>query len=315
MPRWIKEGLFPGMAGAKKSNHAYMTSQLLNFAPDSYLERTSRPVYAIVFLLPFIVFYEIGTVLINTDVLSQSQVRVVAFIWLQRFLQYLGTGSRFAWAAPPLVVIVILVGLQLASYKPWYFVLGDYVPMVVECTFLAVPLIVLSLFFNAPAPEQGDPGAADGNVPLAMTRVVAPAGVLADGPAPPAAGAPQSHSLMAHIVTGVGAGIYEELVFRLILICLLMMLIQDVLGASHRNAIILSVLISAALFSAHHHIIYIDGHLGQSSPFNWTEFGFRTLAGVYFAGLFAIRGFGITAGTHAFYDIIATVVNAIFFVH
>ncbi|MBN1361354.1 MAG: CPBP family intramembrane metalloprotease [Sedimentisphaerales bacterium] len=306
------------MAGPKNSKHAYMTSQLLNFAPDSYLERTSRPIYAIVFLLPFIVFYEIGTILINTDVLNQSQVRVVAFVWLQRFLQYLGTGSRFAWAAPPLVVIVILAGLQLTSRKPWYFCLGDYTPMVVECTLLAVPLIVLSLFFNSPAPDRSEVARYESSGPPALAYTVEPGdspGSAVPLAAPLAGGGPQTHSLMANIVTGVGAGIYEELVFRLILICLLMVLLQDVIGASHRNAIILSVLISAALFSAHHHIIYMDGHLGQSSPFRWTEFGFRTLAGVYFAGLFAIRGFGITAGTHAFYDIIATVVNAIFFVH
>jgi hypothetical protein len=43
------------------------------------------------------------------------------------------------------------------------------------------------------------------------------------------------------------------------------------------------------------------------------EFGFRAVAGVYFAVLFAIRGFGITAGTHAFYDIIATIINSVFF--
>jgi len=49
------------------------------------------------------------------------------------------------------------------------------------------------------------------------------------------------------------------------------------------------------------------------TPFNWTEFGFRTIAGIYFAVLFAIRGFGVTAGTHAFYDIIATIINAAFF--
>ena len=117
---------------------------------------------------------------------------------------------------------------------------------------------------------------------------------------------------MADIVTGVGAGIYEELVFRLILICVLMVLFQDLIGMSHQNAVVLSVLISAALFSAHHHVVWVDGRLGRA-PFCWMEFGFRTIAGVYFAILFAIRGFGITAGTHAFYDIIATIVNAIFF--
>lgn len=307
------------MAGPKKSKHAYMTSQLLNFAPDSYLERTSRPIYAVVFLLPFIVFYEIGTILINTDLLNQSQVRVVAFVWLQRFLQYLGSGSRFAWAAPPLVVIVILTGLQLAGRKPWYFCLGDYVPMVIECMLLAVPLIVLSLFVNSSASRRGDAFQAEQGrwtATPASVCVTEPAGQRPRPAVMPLAASPSpTHSLQANVVTGVGAGIYEELVFRLILICLLMVLFQDVMGASHRNAIILSVLISAALFSAHHHVIYIDGHLGRSAPFNWTEFGFRTLAGVYFAALFAIRGFGITAGTHAFYDIIATVVNAIFFVH
>jgi len=123
----------------------------------------------------------------------------------------------------------------------------------------------------------------------------------------------KSESLLASIVTGIGAGIYEELVFRLILICVLMLLFQDVLGLTRKNSIILSVLVSAGLFSAHHHIVFVNGQLALSVAFNWTEFGFRTIAGVYFAVLFAIRGFGITAGTHAFYDIIATIINAAFF--
>lgn len=282
----------------KNGKRSYSTSQLLNFASDSYLERTTRPLYAIVFLLPFIVFYEIGTFLINTDVLNQSQVRVVAFVWLQRLLQYLGTSDRIAWIAPPLVVIVILIGLQVASRKPWYFCFGDYTPMVLECTLLAIPLIVMSLFFNSPAVV-----APEGGGPVAALSVL---GTLAAGPE-------AGHSLLADVVTGVGAGIYEELVFRLILICVLMMLFQDLIGLSHHNAIVLSVLISAALFSAHHHIVLVDGQLGRTAPFSWTEFGFRTVAGVYFAALFAIRGFGITAGTHAFYDIIATAINAFFF--
>ena len=119
--------------------------------------------------------------------------------------------------------------------------------------------------------------------------------------------------LLTNIVTGIGAGIYEELVFRLILICVLMMLFQDVLRLSHKSSVILAVLISAALFSAHHHIVFMNGQIGQIADFNWTKFSFRTMAGIYFAILYAIRGFGITAGTHAFYDIIATIVNAFFF--
>jgi hypothetical protein len=308
----------PTTSRKKREKRDYPTSQLLNFARDSYLERTSRPVYAIIFLVPFILFYEIGTILINTDVLTQYQVRVVAFVWVQDVLLHLGTSSRFAWVAPPLVVIVILTGLQIASKKQWYFCWSDYTPMILECVGLAVPLIVLSLLFNSPGtrpdnflrPNRDRPAA---QVSMAaQTHIVSPQDVVSALGQQNTAG-PKVHSLMTNIVTGVGAGIYEELVFRLILICALMVLFQDVIGLSRQNAITLSVLMSAALFSAHHHIIWIDGRLARSAPFNWTEFVFRTIAGVYFAILFAIRGFGITAGTHAFYDIIATLVNAIFF--
>ena len=292
-----------------KDKYRYSTSQLFNFAQDSYLERTSRPIYAVIFLLPFIVLYELGTILINTDVLNQTQIRIVAFVWLQNFLEYIGSGSRLAWVAPPFVVMVILISLQVASRKRWWFSLGDFLPMAIECILLAAPLIVLSLFLNSPAQIPS------GNDQIATQAVQIRPEAVSDSLllANSAPVSDMKPSLMANIVTGIGAGIYEELVFRLILICLLMVLFQDVLGFTHKNAIVLSVLLSAAFFSAHHHIALVNGQLDQGSPFSWTEFGFRTIAGIYFAIVFAIRGFGITAGTHAFYDIIATIINAIFF--
>ena len=301
------------------SRFEYNTSQLFNFAQDSYLERTSRPIYAMLFLLPFIVFYEMGTILSTTDALSRTQDRVVAFIWLQSFLdKYLGLDTKLAWAAPPVAVIVILLGLQLASRKPWQFCAADFGPMMVECILLAVPLIVLSLFLSGAADPTGkvvEPGYATVHTqaetlagwPAAVGGATSPmAAVTKDGE-------PGSKSLLADVVTGIGAGIYEELIFRLILMCLLMILLQDLMGLSHSGSITLSVLVSAALFSAHHHIIFVNGQFASSSPFSWREFSFRTIAGVYFALLFAVRGFGITAGTHAFYDIMATLINATFF--
>ncbi|MHC4362501.1 MAG: CPBP family intramembrane glutamic endopeptidase, partial [Planctomycetota bacterium] len=295
-----------------KDKYRYGTSQLFNFAQDSYFERTSRPIYAIGFLLPFIVFYEMGTIFININVLKHYwQGRVVAFSWLQRFLEYLGFGSRLAWVATPLAVVVILLALQLASRKRWHFSMGDVGPMLVECVLLALPLIVFGLLLNGPAEPQADFDKSTmlfGGIPVCSSAAnEGQSSAVDDNGGGPAI------KLLADIVTGIGAGIYEELVFRLILICLLMLLFQDVLRFSHKNSIILSVLISAALFSAYHHIDFLSGQLYQRVPFNWPEFGFRTIAGVYFAVLFAIRGFGITAGTHAFYDILATIINAAFF--
>ena len=106
-------------AGGMGNNSKYNVSQLFNFAEDSYFERTSRPVYAIVFLLPFIVFYELGVIFIRVDVLNQSTVLVDAFVWLQRLFGYLGFNGKGVWLAPPLAVIIILIALQFTSGKRW----------------------------------------------------------------------------------------------------------------------------------------------------------------------------------------------------
>ena len=310
------------MGKAKKANntkkpHKFSTGQMFNFAQDSYLERTSRPIYAIVFLLPFIIFYELGTFGINTDILNQSQIRVVAFVWLQNMLESVGFGGKFAWVAPPLAVIVILIAMQITSGKQWRFWFGDILPMAVECVLLAVPLIVLTLSLTSSSGSESKIGRLENSTIRIQTVAPQNGSSMACIPLSSATGQTikdqPTHPILANIVTGIGAGIYEELVFRLILICILMLLLQDVLRLNHMNSIVLSVLISAALFSAHHHIDFISGQPNATDPFNWTRFAFRTIAGIYFAVLFAIRGFGITAGTHAFYNIIAVTITARFF--
>ena len=295
----------------------FSTVQLFKFAQNSYLERTSRPIYAIVFLLPFIVFYELGTLLINTDVLNQSQVRVVAFVWLQKFLvEYLGFGSRFAWAAPALVVIVILLALQFASRRNFKFRFTDIAVMGIESALLAVPLIVLMMFIGSSFGQTDKENLPDTVARYQIQNAQSQSPVVdflfvtdegSDGT--------KTHRLLADIVTGVGAGIYEELIFRLILICVLMMLFQDLLRFSRKQSILFSVFLSAVLFSAHHHIDFLNGQVNHADPFDWAKFCFRSIAGVYFAFLFAFRGFGITAGVHAFYDIMAVSINVVFFGH
>jgi membrane protease YdiL (CAAX protease family) len=304
-------------ADKTKRQHKYSTGQLFNFTQDSYLERTSRPIYAIVFLLPFIIFYEVGTFGFNTDILNQSQIRVVAFVWLQNLLESVGFGGKFAWVAPPLAVVVILMAMQITSGTQWRLWLGDILPMAVECVLLAVPLIVLTLFLSSSTEAENNVSRFENNA--IRIQAVAPPNCasVANNRLSSVTGRAgrdgQGQPLLANIVTGIGAGIYEELVFRLILICILMLLLQDALRLDHKNSIVLSVLISAAMFSAHHHIDFFSGQPNAIDPFNLTRFAFRTIAGIYFAILFAIRGFGITAGTHAFYNIIAVSITARYF--
>ncbi|MHC4726612.1 MAG: CPBP family intramembrane glutamic endopeptidase [Planctomycetota bacterium] len=301
----------------KKKGKKHKTKQMFDFRKDSYLERTSRPIYAIIFLLPFIIFYEVGTFSINTDVLNQTKIRVAAFVWLQNLLESMGFGAKFAWVAPPLAVVLILLALQITSRKQWRFWLRDILPMSLECILWAVPLIVLTLFMGSSAGQESNVSRLDPNTTQTQTVSLPVCSSVAGGNVSSLSAetgeAAGGESLLANIITGIGAGIYEELVFRLILICLLMLLFQDVFRLTHKNSIVLAVLISAALFSAHHHIDFLSGQPNANDPFNSIRFAFRTIAGIYFAVLFAIRGFGITAGTHAFYDIIATIINAIFF--
>jgi membrane protease YdiL (CAAX protease family) len=182
--------------------------------------------------------------------------------------------------------------MQITSRKSWKVRGGDFIPMTFECILLAMPLIALSLFLN--------------RVPAANSAIVTSCSTAIE---PVQQAQPQ---LLIDIVTGIGAGIYEELIFRLILISLLMLVFQDLLKFTNKNAIIFSVLISAALFSVHHNIFYLDGTFETAEVFTAARFIFRTAAGIYFAAIFAIRGFGIAAGAHAFYDIIAAILNALF---
>jgi membrane protease YdiL (CAAX protease family) len=104
------------------------------------------------------------------------------------------------------------------------------------------------------------------------------------------------------LVTPLGAGIYEELVFRLIGFTVLNLILLDLLHFPKPLGILLIVLISAFLFSAYHYLGY--------EAFQWRTFVFRTAAGVYFGTIFLLRGFGVTAGSHAAYDLIVAALLA-----
>lgn len=109
-----------------------------------------------------------------------------------------------------------------------------------------------------------------------------------------------------------GAGIYEELLFRLILLPPLITAFQW-LGAARTVSVVAAVTTTSLLFAAAHYQIDID-ILGlriataHGESFQWFSFTFRCLAGVFFSILFVFRGFGIAAGSHALYDILVVLV-------
>ncbi len=301
------------MTDRKNRNIYTETIADIGLPPGGYFARTSRPIYALIYLLPLMVIYELLVLAINPQLLSSpdSGIRggVVSFVWIQNLFQYIGMDTRGSWLAAPLVVVLILLTLQFTSRQSWKICWPDFLPMIIESIAMALPLIVLALVLNRPAPPQTPaPAFVNASIPYCQ-NVQSDSAPVQSPQAPPTLRNP----LVMDIVTGIGAGIYEELIFRLILISGLMLFFETIIGLDRTKAVIISVLLSAILFSLHHHIIFMNGHLIRKEVFTIPRFAFRAIAGVYFAVIYAVRGFGIAAGTHAFYDVIAVLLNAIFF--
>jgi membrane protease YdiL (CAAX protease family) len=112
------------------------------------------------------------------------------------------------------------------------------------------------------------------------------------------AGSAATSGPLTRLVLYCGAGIYEELVFRGFLLSTLMLVLTRVLRFQSRKAAVVAVILGSLLFAAFHYIGAGSDSLSLSS------FLQRTLGGLYFSLLFVSRGFGVTAASHALYDIL-----------
>jgi hypothetical protein len=107
---------------------------------------------------------------------------------------------------------------------------------------------------------------------------------------------PLSTSLRLQIALSVGAGVYEELLFRVLLVGGLYLLFRRVMSR-RGHAYLAAAILGAVLFSYVHYV----GPLGDA--FTLGSFLFRFFFGLVLNILFLLRGFGIAAWTHALYDI------------
>jgi hypothetical protein len=117
------------------------------------------------------------------------------------------------------------------------------------------------------------------------------------GPRGLAAGGGAALDLPTQLVVSLGAGIYEELLFRVLLTGGLLWAFHAVFGTGRTASAVLAVVVSSLIFSGFHYV----GALGDT--FTAASFTFRAIAGVVFSVLYVTRGLGITAWTHALYDL------------
>jgi len=242
----------------------------------SYWERAQRPLPSLLFLLPLLLVYELGAL-----VYAPGSAARLSPIWaeslLTRFFEYLGVSG---YHLPALAVVLVLLSWHLARGDPWqaeWRVLGT---MALESIALAIPLFMFMLVLFRDLPAQMALGA-----------------MLAESAAP----VPDVQSWQAGVVTAIGAGIYEELVFRLIAIAALHMLLVDLLSMPQRWGAALAIGLSTLAFALQH---FTTLNVTEWLASDWAKLAFYLLAGLYFAGLYMLRGFGIAAGAHAVYDVL-----------
>lgn len=105
-----------------------------------------------------------------------------------------------------------------------------------------------------------------------------------------------SELLPTSFITAVGAGLYEELLFRFILFGGLVWAGSKIMKKK-AFAVIFAAVISSLLFSGYHYL----GPYGYQ--FEAYSFTFRAVAGLILTLIYYFRGFAVAAYTHAFYDI------------
>jgi membrane protease YdiL (CAAX protease family) len=112
-----------------------------------------------------------------------------------------------------------------------------------------------------------------------------------------------SQGFGTRFVMSLGAGVYEEAVFRLGIMTGIVVLLEKVAGLGRWVAVAIALAVSAVLFSAMHHIP------PYGDPLHLGVFLFRVLAGVCFGLIFWFRGFAVAVYTHALYDIYVLLVR------
>lgn len=236
-----------------------------------YVSLVRRPLPNLVFILPLVLVYEGGVVGFGSE--SSAAPRAGIDFWIRDALAFLGPGVDFA--LPGLLCGVLAAWMLVDGPRSWRFRATWLAGMVVESVAIGAVLIGVSRILD-----------------LGLLWLDGQPIWLAS-----AANDPQVVGGAGMWLGLLGAGLYEEAVFRLALLPVLYWLMR-IVQAPDLLAGTIAVTGSALAFSIAHHA----GVPGEA--FTWFVFLFRWLAGIVFAWVFLVRGFGIAVGSHVAYDVL-----------
>lgn len=263
-------------------------------APPTYATLSTRPLHVLLFLLPLVLFYEISTAIHLRDAGIVDTIAAHHLLW--RFFSIFGSASLYI---PGVALLATLIAWHVMSKDPVRVRPSVLLGMTLEAALWTLPLLVLALVIGSIGTT---PGAESTSIP------------------PPAAALLRESTTVATLRTlpwtqgvtiALGAGIYEELLFRLLLITGVHFLAVDLARLSDSTGNVIAVIVSALAF-AFYHEVFVGGGGGGGVVVGWGAVDMRmltfyTLAGLYFGSIFLVRGFGVVVAVHALYDVVTIV--------
>ncbi|MDZ7361725.1 MAG: CPBP family intramembrane metalloprotease [candidate division KSB1 bacterium] len=244
-----------------------VAQKLMPQALDTYFKKTRSHFFGLLTILLLLLIYEGSSAKLYAD--RQVQIRNSAEVIIERFLWFLGVRNNiFLWAVYLLVLVWAFWLAKKQQLLDFKFV---YIPYsIFESTFYALSLGLIA-----------------GQLTERTNNILTIAWQNQQ----------QSAEVGERAIRALGAGIYEELLFRFVLISLLLLIFEKLVGASKMVQTIFAVIISALLFSGFH-------YLGGREVLTPESFAYRFYAGVILGVLFIVRGIGVTSYTHSIYNLL-----------
>ena len=230
---------------------------------SQYLTVSKSPLYSFIFTLPLFLLYEVGIFLISSR--DIDQLRNGADVLMRQVLESFGIYGMYGFGGTFLIGFLIAFIRQKKNLRTSEiesrFLLIMFFESIAWATLLVIMMIKIPTFLSLSNEDH----------------------------------------LIQQVVLAIGAGIYEEFVFRVLLISGLAMLFGLIFNWGEFGKTFLSVIISSAIFS----IFHFFGSYGDT--FSFPLFFVRFFAGIFLAMIYIFRGFGITAYAHSIYDLFVLV--------
>lgn len=240
-----------------------------------YFAESRWPLPILVFLLPLVALYELGSIWLWSSSVSDDLpgYKIRAHHLLEQAIRIFGVSGVYL---PGILVVLVLLAWHIASGHRWKVRLTTILGMAIESVAWCVPLLVLSVI------------ATD-----LLGLGQAAAGFQVEGEAVSGTG---EHLWRVRLLVAIGAGVYEELLFRLLGLTAIAWLLCRGGQLKRSTASAIAVGLTAILFALYH-----DLSMAGDAP-SWGYIAYFMILGGAFGVLYLFRGFGIVVAAHALLD-------------